>query len=95
MHLKCEYTVLGPFWRDVPLLAHKVYGIHITAEPKICIMGLLGDDKSSSVILWGILQILYQARKLNARYWIQPTRPTKTELISRMNGLIQLERGVN
>lgn len=94
MHMLWECSVIGKFWTDVLSLIHRVYGLALPSQPKVCIMGLIGDIAGSMPRLLGIFHLLFQARKLLAFHLIQSSPSSISEYINRLNQIMQLVKGI-
>lgn len=60
MHMFWECVELGGFWRDVLNVICSVHHIRLSADPRICILGILDDLESDSPVSLGISRMLFQ-----------------------------------
>lgn len=94
MHMLWECPRIGQFWTEVLRLIETVFGVVLDPQPKLCILGLIDEIVSPQPRYLGVSRMLFQARKLLAFHWIDPSPPTVTEYIKRMNHILRLEEGV-
>lgn len=93
-HMFWNCPKLVRYWNGVLYRINTVFSISIDATPLTCILGHVEDLSSTPENKLAIARVLYMARKVIVRHWLDPQPPTFTEFINKVQWLISLEKGI-
>lgn len=94
LHMFWNCPKLVRYWEKVLDHINVVFSISIDATPLTCVLGHVEDLSSTPEIKLAIARVLYMARKVIARHWLDSQPPTFVEFVNKVQWLISLEKGI-
>ena len=83
---------LHKYWAEVVSTVNSVFGVSIPVDPRLCLLGVLGEYVVEVYTRDAVHRVLFQARKLIMFYWKSENPQSSREWIVKIRDMLRMEK---